>query len=114
MKVLGYTQLKKLIIFIIFRYDASSDTWKQVACMNKKRCGVGIAVLDNFIYAVGGHDGASYLNSIERYDHMTDYWASNIAPTSVCRTSVGVAVLNGKIYAVGGQDGVSCLNIVEW
>lgn len=100
-------------ISMVEKYDLPSDTWKQMSSMNKRRCGVGIAILDNFIYAVGGHDGSSYLNSIERYDHRTDYWSSSIAPTSVCRTSVGVAVLSGQIYAVGGQDGISCLNFVE-
>lgn len=100
-------------ISMVEKYDVLTDSWKQMSSMNKRRCGVGIAILDNFIYAVGGHDGSSYLNSIERYDHRTDYWSSSIAPTSVCRTSVGVAVLSGQIYAVGGQDGISCLNFVE-
>lgn len=35
--------------------------------MNKRRCGVGVAVLNDLLYAVGGHDGQSYLNSIERF-----------------------------------------------
>ena len=61
----------------------------------------------------GGHDGQSYLNSIERYDPQTNQWSSDVALTSTCRTSVGVAVLDGFMYAVGGQDGVSCLNVVE-
>ena len=63
--------------------------------------------------AVGGHDGTSYLNSIERYDPQTNQWSAEVAPTSSCRTSVGVAVLDCYLYAVGGQDGVSCLNHVE-
>ena len=81
--------------------------------MSKRRCGVGVAVLSDLLYAVGGHDGQSYLNSIERYDPQTNLWSSEVAPTSTCRTSVGVAVLDGYLYAVGGQDGVSCLNYVE-
>ncbi len=36
--------------------------------MSKRRCGVGVAVCNDLLYAVGGHDGQSYLNSIERYD----------------------------------------------
>lgn len=101
-------------ISMVERYDLSSNQWTQMSNMNKKRCGVGIAVLENFIYAIGGHDGNSYLNTIERYDPRTDHWSSTIAPTSAPRTSVGVAVLSGLIYAVGGQDGISCLNLVEW
>lgn len=37
-----------------------------VASMSKRRCGVGVSVLDDLLYAVGGHDGSSYLNSVER------------------------------------------------
>ena len=48
------------------RYDPHSNEWRMVAPMSKRRCGVGVAVLNNLLYAVGGHDGQSYLNSIER------------------------------------------------
>uniref|UniRef100_A0A1I7WPP0 BACK domain-containing protein n=1 Tax=Heterorhabditis bacteriophora TaxID=37862 RepID=A0A1I7WPP0_HETBA len=41
--------------------------WQCVAPMSKRRCGVGVAVVDDLLYAVGGHDGQTYLNSIERY-----------------------------------------------
>ncbi|XP_047134904.1 kelch-like protein 20 [Hydra vulgaris] len=95
------------------RYDSQTCEWHMMCSMNKRRCGVGVAVLDDFLYAVGGHDGSSYLNSVERYDPKVNQWSSAVSPTSTCRTSVGVAVLDGYLYAVGGQDGVSCLNIVE-
>lgn len=48
------------------RFDPQSADWKMVAPMSKRRCGVGVAVLNDLLYAVGGHDGQSYLNSIER------------------------------------------------
>lgn len=48
------------------RYDPQSNEWHMVAPMSKRRCGVGVAVLNELLYAVGGHDGQSYLNSIER------------------------------------------------
>lgn len=35
--------------------------------MSKRRCGVGVAVLGDFLYAVGGHDGQRYLKCVERY-----------------------------------------------
>lgn len=49
------------------RFDPQTVDWKMVAPMSKRRCGVGVAVLNDLLYAVGGHDGQSYLNSIERY-----------------------------------------------
>lgn len=56
------------------RFDPQSGEWKMVAPMSKRRCGVGVAVLHDLLYAVGGHDGQSYLNSIERYDPQTNQW----------------------------------------
>ena len=47
-------------------YDPVTKEWRMKTSMCKRRCGVGVAVLDGLLYAVGGHDGASYLNSIER------------------------------------------------
>lgn len=100
-------------ISMVEKYDWRLNEWKVVAAMSKRRCGVGVAVFNDFLYSIGGHDGTNYLNSIERYDPKTNQWSSAITPTSTCRTSFGVAVLNGFIYVVGGQDGVSCLTNVE-
>jgi hypothetical protein len=47
-------------------FDSSTNDWTEVASMFKRRCGVGVGVLNNLLYAVGGHDGVSYLNSVER------------------------------------------------
>lgn len=49
------------------RYDPQTNEWRMVASMSKRRCGVGVSVLDDLLYAVGGHDGSSYLNSVERF-----------------------------------------------
>ena len=50
----------------LFLYLFQAGVWKMVENMSKRRCGVGVAVLNDLLYAVGGHDGTSYLNSIER------------------------------------------------
>ena len=50
------------------RYDPVTQEWRMVAPMTKRRCGVGCVVLNELLYAVGGHDGQSYLNSIERLE----------------------------------------------
>ena len=49
------------------RFEPRNNEWRMVSPMLKRRCGVGVAVLNNLLYAVGGHDGQSYLNSIERF-----------------------------------------------
>ncbi len=100
-------------IAMVEQLGSNNLDWKLVAPMSKRRCGVGVVMLGGLLYAIGGHDGSSYLNSVERYDPSADQWCSSVTPTPSCRTSIGVGVLNGLIYAIGGQDGVSCLNTVE-
>ena len=63
------------IIIAIYRYDPRSDSWCTVSSMNFCRDAVGTAVLGGRIFAVGGYDGTSYLNSVECYDPQTQEWA---------------------------------------
>lgn len=60
----------------------------------------------------GGNDGASCLNTMERYDPDADTWLA-MASMNVRRSTHDVAVTNGCIYAVGGNDGSSSLNNIE-
>lgn len=57
-----------LVIFIFIRYDPQTDQWcDDVAPTSTCRTSVGVAVLDRYMYAVGGQDGVSCLNIVERY-----------------------------------------------
>lgn len=58
-------------------------------------CILGVAVLEGPMYAVGGHDGWSYLNTVERWDPQARQW-NFVASMSTPRSTVGVAILNGK------------------
>jgi len=44
--------------------------------MHKNRCGVGIGVLDDVLYAVGGFSGKSYYKSVEAYIPSTGVWTT--------------------------------------
>lgn len=53
------------------RYDPKENKWTRVASMSTRRLGVAVAVLGGFLYAVGGSDGTSPLNTgalLERSD----------------------------------------------
>jgi len=54
-----------------------------------------VTVLNGPMYAVGGHDGWSYLNTVERWDPQARAW-NYVAPMSFSRSTVGVVVLMGK------------------
>ncbi|KAA3680630.1 kelch-like protein 1/4/5 [Paragonimus westermani] len=86
--------------------------WHIVSSMATHRHGLGVAVLGGVVYAVGGHDGWSYLNTVERWNGRAKSW-SPVAPMAVQRSTVGVAALDGLLYAVGGRDGTACLRTVE-
>lgn len=47
------------------------------------------------MYAVGGHDGWTYLNAVERWDPTSRQW-SYVASLNTQRSTAGVAVLNDR------------------
>lgn len=47
-------------------YNPATGTWDSVTPMCSYRHGVGVGVMSGPMYAVGGHDGWSYLCSVER------------------------------------------------
>lgn len=46
--------------------------------MNKHRSAAGVVALDNLIYALGGHDGLSIFDSVEKYDPQTGVWSVGV------------------------------------
>ena len=53
--------------FVANRYDPQTNQWSSdVAPTSSCRTSVGVAVLDGYMYAVGGQDGVSCLNFVER------------------------------------------------
>ncbi|KAG9347174.1 hypothetical protein JZ751_006101 [Albula glossodonta] len=81
----------------------SARQWSFVASMATPRSTVGVAVLNNKLYAVGGRDGSSCLKSVECFDPHTNKW-STCGQMANRRGGVGVATWNGFLYAIGGHD----------
>ncbi|XP_029348588.1 kelch-like protein 3 [Acyrthosiphon pisum] len=72
--------------------------------MSTERYGLGVGVLNNRLYAVGGAGNVETLKSVEYYDPTLDTWTP-VAEMSVRRHGVGVGVLDGLMYAIGGYNG---------
>ena len=53
---------------------------------------VGVAVIASHVYAVGGYDGVSNLNSVEVYNLERGAWSTTVSMTRH-QGGVGVAVL---------------------
>lgn len=60
----------------------------------------GVCALDTHIYVLGGYDGTSQLNTVERYDVETDAW-SFVASMRHRRSALGVTALCGRIFVLG-------------
>lgn len=51
-----------------FRYDPDTDSWStDVAPLSGPRSGVCLVAMDGYLYAVGGHDGITATNTVERW-----------------------------------------------
>lgn len=74
--------------------------------------GVGVAVIGQYLYAIGGFDDSSPLDSVERYDPRTNQW-TYVAKMTTCRGGVGAGAMGGHLWAVGGHNGDQYLNSVE-
>lgn len=80
--------------------------------MHSKRFGVGVAVVNRMLYAIGGFDGNDRLASMECYHPENNAWT--VLPSmKLGRSGAGVAALNQFIYVVGGFDGQNHLSSVE-
>lgn len=69
-------------------------------------------MLEGPMYAVGGHDGWSYLNTVERWDPQARQW-NYVASMSTPRSTVGVAALNSK-YGNRKTSLWVCLCFLPW
>ena len=58
---------------------------------------LGLAMLDGHVFAVGGWEGSSRLDSVERYDPETNTW-SPVASLKMAVTSPAVVAHEGKVF----------------
>ena len=71
--------------------------------MSTVRSCLGVGVLGNVLYAIGGQASSSYLRSMEIYDPSTNAWRTGPS-MSTGRCNLGVGVLGSLLYAVGGES----------
>ncbi|KAL4083983.1 hypothetical protein QTP88_029299 [Uroleucon formosanum] len=105
--VAGGHQIRKSIIKTVDVLDLSSESHYWQPSINKmlvERIFLGIGVINNNIYAVGGYnDRDNHLDSTEVFDYRTQKWCM-ISNMTTTRTYFGVGVLNDLLYVVGGND----------
>jgi N-acetylneuraminic acid mutarotase len=80
---------------------AAEDSWVLKAPMRVARGGLGVAVVNGKIYAIGGVSSNGFLATNEVYDPATNTWTSK-EPMPTPRSAFGIAVYQNKIYCLGG------------
>lgn len=85
----AWSLLLTLLTHSSSRYDPQTNMWSEVQSMHTCRGGVGLTSLGGYMFAVGGHDGKSYLSTTEMYSPTTNTW-NMVAPMKTCRAGAGV------------------------
>lgn len=55
----------------LMSYNPFSGEWKKLPSMSVARFQMGVAVLDDYLYVVGGTKRQQVLNTVERYSFKT-------------------------------------------
>ena len=56
-------------------YDPILSRWQDAEAMSMLRSRVGVAVMKNNLYAIGGYNGTERLNTVEVFDAQTKRWS---------------------------------------
>ncbi|XP_013387701.1 influenza virus NS1A-binding protein homolog A [Lingula anatina] len=90
----------------------NSKSLTMLAPMSSPRCGVGTAVLDGKIIALGGYDRGECLRTAEMYDMSTNSWTA-LPSMGTPRGRFDVSQIQGRLYACGGSNGHTELKSAE-
>lgn len=87
---------------VLSAYDPAVDLWSVGPSASLARSGLGGAVLDGKLYAIGGTPGPT--GAVEVFDPAINAWSAG-ASLGVPRAGVGAVALDGILYAIGGRRG---------
>jgi len=89
---------------VAYKFSESSGSWTSIAPMPAALGHMGMAVLENDIYVIGGASPSfpqSVLTGVYKYSTTNDSWQT-VASLNLPRRDLPCVALNGYIYAVGG------------
>lgn len=103
--------IASLVVFIILIFSlsiwvphtiANENSWTTMEPMPTARSGIGIAVVEGKIYAIGGSYDS--FGETEEYNPSTNTWTAK-TPMPTPRINFGLVVVENKIYTIGGDSG---------
>lgn len=87
-------------------HGANANSWTTKEPMPTARGGLGVAVVNGKIYAIGGSNSETQLGVNEEYNPVTDTWTAK-SPMPTPRSGFAISVYEDKIYCIGGIIGDS-------
>lgn len=97
----GTDDLLKVSLNSVECYDPVTNIWTLMSPMPTARGALGVATLNEKIYAVGGGDFNVALHTVEVYDPKHDSWSS-IPSMNYARGCLGLTCVNNNLYVFGG------------
>jgi hypothetical protein len=95
------------VIYAPIQADGSLGLWQTTSPLNEKRSRFALTSVDGYLYAIGGHNGSTYMNSVEyaqiQADGSLGPWqmtSSLITP----RYGLDAVAVGGYIYALTGYN----------
>ncbi|CAH1163471.1 unnamed protein product [Phaedon cochleariae] len=98
----GYDRIECLRT--VEQYIPETNSWKNLPQMRESRGRFQIAVLDEKVYAIGGSNGTTELDSVEMLDLSIGKWVK-MPKMPLARSNMGSCTLEGQIYCIGGWNG---------
>jgi serine/threonine protein kinase len=83
------------------RYEPATDHWQRLPDMPTARGGLGAAIADGDLIAVGGETSTDVLGEVESYNLATKNW-SNAPSMRTPRHGIAVAAIDRSLYSLGG------------
>ncbi|OQR77072.1 actin-binding protein IPP-like [Tropilaelaps mercedesae] len=83
-------------------YNPTTGVVSQLAAMKNPRSNMGIAVLHDHIYVVGGNGVRGPLSSVERYSIDENTWCE-IVPLKRARFGCSASAVDNTLYVIGGR-----------
>ena len=87
-------------------FSPYENTWSEVWPISQNRAFAASTVISNqYIYLFGGFQGFDILNTIEKYDCMSDHWLTLHLKLPAASAKLGaVAINNDEILILGGLN----------
>jgi non-specific serine/threonine protein kinase len=83
------------------RYDPATDRWQRLPDMPTARGGLGAAIVDGHLFAVGGETPTNALGAVESYNLTSERWSRGRSMRTP-RHGIALVALERSLYALGG------------